>query len=68
MDADYVDIIRETGALLVGESDAKFNEEVFEHIDNAWEESEEQGCDAILGESLEVASKVKMEMLRKHGT
>ena len=46
-------VAREIGALSVGESDVKFDETVFEFINSAWRECEEElYYDAISGEAM----------------
>ena len=73
MDIDYTDVAREIGGVHMSESDSKFNEEVFEFINSALREYEEElYYDAILGEAVimevvKAARKVEMKTLQKHG-
>ena len=44
VDAGHFDLAREIGAAHVCESDAEFNEEVFEFLNDVWREHEEELC------------------------
>ena len=73
MDINQFHVAREIGAVSMGKSDVKFDETVFDFINSAWREYEEElYYDAISGEVMikelvEAARKVEMETFKKHG-
>ncbi len=64
MDISHFDVAREIGAVHKCVSDAKFNEEVFELINSAWRECEEElrhgaiSGEAMIKELVEASMKV----------
>ncbi len=73
VDTSQAQVAKEIGAVSVGESDVKLDEAVFEAINSAWRECEEElHYDAMSGkvmikELVEAARRVEMETFKKRG-